>query len=293
MLVVIKGAGDLASGIALRLHHAGFDVAMTEIAAPLSVRRPVCFSQAVYEGRTTVEDVTAVLVHDEAGMKAVCRSLDDCHSLDGFAERQIAVFVDPEAAIVRKFRPHVLVDAIMAKKNTGTAITDAPLVIGVGPGFTAGVDCRAVIETQRGHTLGRVITDGAALPNTGIPGGINGYTLERLLRSPADGVFEARSSIGDLVKKGDTVALVRTLMEDGAACGGLVPVKAEIDGMVRGLLPSGIAVKKGMKAGDIDPRCERAHCFTVSDKALAVGGGVLEAAAASCIQRCVQDGYNV
>jgi xanthine dehydrogenase accessory factor len=154
----------------------------------------------------------------------------------------------------------------MAKKNLGTKITDAPVVIGVGPGFCAGLDCHAVIETQRGHTLGRVITEGSALPNTGIPGSIGGYTLERLLRSPADGVFEARACIGGRVAKGDTVAMI-----------GDAPLLAGIDGILRGLLPSGITVTKGMKAGDIDPRCEVSHCFTVSDKALAVAGGVLEA----------------
>jgi len=268
MLVVIKGSGDLASGIALRLSHAGFDIAMTEIAAPLSVRRTVCFSQAVYEGRVKVEDVTAVLVKDEDEMGEAWRL------------KQIAVFVDPEASIVKSVLPCVLVDAIMAKRNTGTAITDAPLVIGVGPGFIAGVDCHAVIETQRGHTLGRVITpeqgaEESALPNTGVPGDIGGYTVERLLRSPADGIFEAVLSIGDMVKKGDTVALVRTA--PGASAGGEFPINAEIDGILRGLLPSGIAVTKGMKAGDVDPRCERQHCFTVSDKALSIGGGVLEA----------------
>ena len=263
MFVAIKGAGDLASGIALRLHHAGFDIAMTEIAAPLSVRRTVSFSQAVYNGSTRVEDVCAVLVRDGEGMRAA------------FARKQIAVFVDPAAVIVKSLEPGVLVDAIMAKKNTGTAPSDAPVVIGVGPGFSAGLDCHAVIETQRGHTLGRVITEGSALPNTGIPGDIGGYTLERLLRAPADGIFGTQASIGDVVKKGKTVAAVRTGAAHGS--GAEIPVKAEIDGMIRGLLPSGSAVTKGMKAGDIDPRCERHHCFAVSDKALAIGGGVLEA----------------
>jgi xanthine dehydrogenase accessory factor len=258
MLTVIKGAGDLASGIAFRLRHAGFDIVMTEIACPLSVRRAVSFSRAVYEGRAAVEDVTAVLVGDEAGMR------------EALAGKMIAVFVDPGAAIAGRLKPAALIDAVMAKKNTGTAITDAPAVIGVGPGFTAGVDCRAVIETQRGHTLGRVITEGGALPNTGVPGEIGGFTVERLLRAPADGVFEALASIGDRVKKGDVVGLVR-----GAP--GEVPLEARIDGIVRGILPSGIAVRRGVKAGDIDPRAERFHCFTVSDKALAVGGGALEA----------------
>ena len=254
MLVVIKGAGDLASGIALRLHHAGFEIAMTEIASPLSVRRAVSFSQAVYEGQKQVEDITAVLVNDEAGMKGVIQ------------KKQIAVFVDPGAATVKRLKTAAMIDAIMAKKNTGTSITDAPVVIGVGPGFTAGIDCHAVIETRRGHTLGRVITEGCALPNTGIPGEIGGYTIERLLRCPADGVFQTAASIGNRVKKGDTVAMVESF-----------PVKAEIDGILRGILPSGIRVKLGMKAGDVDPRCEGEHCFTVSDKALSIGGGVLEA----------------
>jgi xanthine dehydrogenase accessory factor len=197
-----------------------------------------------------------------------------------FAEKKIALFIDPAASIVKQFKPAALIDAIMAKENTGTSINDAPVVIGVGPGFTAGVDCHAVIETKRGHTLGRVITEGSALPNTGVPGDIGGYTTERLLRSGADGVFEALAEIGDQVKKGDIVAVVRSA--SGSA--GLtaenaegVPIRAEIDGILRGLLPKGISVTKGMKAGDIDPRCERAHCFTVSDKALAIGGGALEA----------------
>jgi xanthine dehydrogenase accessory factor len=254
MLVIIKGAGDLASGIALRLRHSGFDIVMTDIAAPTAVRRTVSFCGAVYEGSAQVEDVTALLVQDEEGMR---RAL---------AEKKIALFVDPGAEIVGKFRPGVLVDAVMAKKNLGTTITDAPAVIGVGPGFCAGLDCHAVIETRRGHTLGRVLTEGSALPNTGVPGDIGGYTVERLLRSPADGIFEARSQIGARVAKGDIVAVV-----------GDTPLCAGIDGIVRGLLPSGIAVTRGMKAGDIDSRCEVSHCFTVSDKALAVAGGVLEA----------------
>jgi xanthine dehydrogenase accessory factor len=254
MLVIIKGAGDLASGIALRLRHAGFDIIMTEIPRPTAVRRTVSFSRAVYDGAARVEDVTALLVKDEDGMR---RAL---------AEKKIALFVVPGAEIVGKFRPGVLVDAVMAKKNLGTKITDAPAVIGVGPGFCAGFDCHAVIETRRGHTLGRVLTEGSALPNTGVPGDIGGYTIERLLRSPADGVFDARSQIGARVSKGDIVAVV-----------GSVPLRAGIDGILRGLLPSGIIVRRGMKAGDIDPRYEAAHCFTVSDKALAVAGGVLEA----------------
>lgn len=282
MFVIIKGAGDLASGTALRLRHAGFDVAMTELPRPLAVRRTVCFSRAVYEGSALVEDVAAALVKDGAGMR-------NC-----FARDRIAVFIDPGAYIVKRFSPDVLVDAVMAKKNTGTAIDDAPVVIALGPGFTAGTDCHAVVETMRGHCLGRVITEGSALPNTGVPGEIGGFAAERLLRVPVDGTFEPLTAIGDRVKRGDPVALVRCAEPARDAAGGqdtaeAAPVPAEIrpeirveicaaiDGMVRGLLPPGAAVKAGMKAGDIDPRCERSHCFTVSDKSLAVAGGVLEA----------------
>ena len=259
MFVLIKGAGDLASGIALRLTHAGFNILMTERAQPLAVRRTVSFSQAVYEGRTQVEDIGAVLIDDEGQLAEV------------FAQKRIAVLIDPEAAVVRRLResgnaPAALIDAIMAKRNTGAAIDDAPLVIAAGPGFTAGIDCHAVIETMRGHTLGRVITEGSALPNTGIPGESGGFTSERLLRCGAEGIFTGLTEIGSRIKKGDIAARV-----DG------IPVYAQIDGIVRGLLPSGIHVTQGMKAGDIDPRCEKNNCFTVSDKALSVAGGVLEA----------------
>ncbi|MDR0526243.1 MAG: EF2563 family selenium-dependent molybdenum hydroxylase system protein [Spirochaetaceae bacterium] len=259
MRVLIKGAGDLASGIAFRLFHAGFDIIMTEIERPLAVRRTVAFSQAVYDGETSVEDVRAVLVKDLNGIKKT------------LAQKKIPVIADPSAAIAAQLKPAVLIDAIMAKKNTGTSITDAPVVICIGPGFYAGKDCHAVIETMRGHNLGRVITSGAALPNTGVPGGIGGCTIERLLRAGADGVFEAKLEIGSIVKKGDVVAAVNC--ENGVS----VPINAGTGGVIRGLLPSNINVVKGLKAGDIDPRCEAANCFTVSDKALAIAGGVLEA----------------
>jgi xanthine dehydrogenase accessory factor len=257
-LVLVKGAGDLASGIALRLFRARFRVVMTETAAPSAVRRTVAFCRAVSEGRARVEDADALL----AG--SASEALD-------IAERGlIAVLVDPLGASLPALAPAVLADAIIAKRNTGTAINDAPLVIAVGPGFTAGIDCHCVIETQRGHNLGRVLTADSvpprAAPNTGVPGDIGGFTVERLLRSPADGVFEPRAAIGQRVRKGEVVA----------EAGG-VPMRAAIDGVLRGLLPHGFRVKRGQKSGDIDPRCEPLHCFTVSDKALAIGGGVLEA----------------
>jgi xanthine dehydrogenase accessory factor len=267
MLVVIKGAGDLASGIAFRLFHAGFSLVMTETQRPTAVRRAVCFSEAVRNGRAQVEDVTAALVRtvEEMDMR--------------IARKQIALFVDEKAEIVRRINPVAVVDAIIAKRNMGTKITNAKTVIGVGPGFTAGCDCHAVIETNRGHTLGRVLYEGSAIPNTGIPGDIAGYTIERLLRASADGIFVARKHIGDFVHRGEIVAEVvaETAARPSDAAPGSSPVIAAIDGTLRGILPSGIPVTKGLKAGDVDPRCARDHCFTISDKALAVAGGVLEA----------------
>jgi xanthine dehydrogenase accessory factor len=258
LLVLIKGAGDLASGIALRLRHARFDVVMTDIARPSAVRRAVCFSRAVYDGKADVEDVSARLVHRDDELRAA------------LAAGIIPVLVDAGGECVKRLRPDVVVDAIMAKRNLGTALQDAPVVIALGPGFTAAVDCHAVIETMRGHTLGRLITKGAAIPNTGVPGDIGGHSSDRLLRAPVDGIFTAKAEIGARVKKGDAPASVRP------GTGGEVPVIAQIDGVLRGILPSGFEVRRGFKAGDIDPRCERAHCFTVSDKALAIAGGVLE-----------------
>ena len=254
MLVVIKGAGDLASGIALRLRHSKIDVVMTELPVPLAVRRTVAFSEAVRLGSTVVEDV-------KAERAANAEEARDCLS-----RGVIPVLVDPEATIVGELRPEVVVDAILAKRNTGTTPDDAKLVIGVGPGFTAGKDCHAVIETKRGHTLGRVIRDGSAIPNTGVPGNVGGQTIRRLLKAPCDGVFHPEKSIGDLVKEGDRVANV-----DG------VPVYAQTDGKIRGLLQDGVPVTKGLKSGDVDPRGAATDHLTVSDKALSIGGGVLEA----------------
>ncbi|MBR0082139.1 MAG: EF2563 family selenium-dependent molybdenum hydroxylase system protein [Clostridia bacterium] len=254
MLVVIKGAGDLASGIAVRLRHCGFSIVMTDLEKPTAIRRTVCFSEAIRSGSFRVEDVTASLA----------ASLDEIPSI--LARGEIAVLVDPEAECVPLLEPDAVVDAILAKVNLGTAIDDAPIVVAVGPGFSAGEDCHAVVETQRGHNLGRVILSGPAAPNSGIPGNISGFTTERILRAPRDGVFTELHQIGDTVEKGETVAAV-----DGE------PVIAAIRGTIRGLLPTGTVVSKGMKSGDVDPRCVLENCYTVSDKARAVGGGVLEA----------------
>ena len=254
MLVLIRGAGDLASGIALRLHHAKFRVVMTDLPRPTAIRRTVCFSQAILFGTMTVEDVTAE--YAETPVRA----------LEILKEGKIPVLADPEAKCVSALRPDAVVDAILAKWNLGTKLTDAACVIGVGPGFTAGVDCHAAIETMRGHTLGRVITDGSPLPNTNIPGLIGGFAGERVLRAPADGIFRQRLEIGAMVKQNEIAGYV-----------GEEPMRCQIDGVLRGLLADGTPVRKGMKAGDVDPRGEISDCSLVSDKALAIGGGVLEA----------------
>lgn len=254
MLIMIRGAGDLATGIALRLHRAGFQIVMTEIEEPLSIRRTVCFSEAVRHGETTVEGVKAVLVHNRREVGA------------NLAAGNIPIIVDPEAYRRKGLLPDVFVDAALAKKNLGTDLSFAPIVIAVGPGFTAGEDCHAVIESMRGHTLGRVITEGSTIPDTKTPGDIGGYTTERLLRTPCAGRFKTVRSIGDIVEAGEVVAEV-----DG------VPVKSIIKGVLRGLLADDTTVPEGLKCGDVDPRCRPENCNTASDKALAIGGGVLEA----------------
>lgn len=254
MLILIKGAGDIATGIAVRLKNSGMQVVMTEIAIPTTVRRSVAFSRAVYEGSAVVENITAKLVLDFAQIPAVLQ------------QDEIPVLIDPRCEVLKSIHFDAVVDSILAKKNLSTDPTQAPVVIGIGPGFSVPQDCHCVIETQRGHDLGRCIYQGCAAKNTGIPGEIGGYTVERLLRAPCDGIFHPILAIGDAVKAGQTVAMV----DDQ-------PVTAQIDGIVRGLLQDNVPVKSGMKSGDIDPRGCYEHCFTVSDKARAVGGGVLEA----------------
>ena len=253
-MIVIKGAGDLASGVAVRLAHCGFAIVMTDLPHPTSIRRTVCFSEAILNGSFTVEDVSAEYAASYEMIPAI------------HTRGHIAVVVDPNADCIKALLPEVVVDAILAKRNLGTKITDAPVVIALGPGFTAGVDCHAVIETMRGHDLGRVIQTGAAEPNTGIPGNISGFTTERVLRAPKDGTFREIRHIGDIVVKNDPVAQIDEEM-----------ILAPLSGVIRGLLPSGTPVHAGMKSGDIDPRPVQSHCFTVSDKARAIGGGVLEA----------------
>lgn len=254
MLVLIRGAGDLASGIALRLHRAHLRVVMTDLPKPTAIRRTVCFSQAVLFDTWQVEDVTAQRADSPEAAYEILRA------------GRIPVLPDAQAACRAWLRPDVLVDAILAKRNLGTAMHDAPLVIGVGPGFTAGQDCHAVIETMRGHTLGRVIRAGSAIPNTNIPGLIGGFAGERVLRAPADGVFHQLLDIGAQVRAGDVAGEV-----DGK------PMVCTIAGVLRGILADGTPVFAGMKAGDVDPRAQADYCRTASDKAIAIGGGVLQA----------------
>lgn len=254
MLVVIKGAGDLASGVALRLVHSGFSVVMTDLPTPLAIRRTVAFCEAIREGQMTVEDVTAKRAATSEEVSAILK------------ENCIPVLADPEAKIIEQIHPDVVIDAILAKRNLGTKIDDAQIVIGIGPGFTAGVDCHAVIESMRGHTLGRAIYDGPALPNTNIPGLIGGFAGERVLRAPATGIFQSVHSIGDLVKTGDIIGYV-----EGK------PMVSTIDGVLRGLIADETPVKEGLKSGDVDPRGKQEYCTLVSDKALSIAGGVLEA----------------
>ena len=255
MKILIKGAGDLATGIASRLYGAGHQILMTEIAQPLTVRRTVALSRAVYDRRAIVEEMEAVSAKTQEDAEAIME------------EGKIPVIVDPKADCRKWYKPDVIVDAIIAKKNTGTKITDAPFVIGIGPGFTAGKDCHCVIETKRGHTLGSVIWEGSAIADTGVPGNIGGYTTERLIRASEDGIIEPKVRIGDIVEKGQIVAVT-----------GGKPVFAQMGGIVRGMLQPGAYVKKNLKIGDIDARAERSHCETISDKARAIGGGALEAA---------------
>jgi xanthine dehydrogenase accessory factor len=270
-LVLIRGAGDLASGIALRFFRAGFGIVMTEIAAPTTVRQTVAFSRAVREGAAIVEGLRAERAERAEEALALAR------------RGIIAVLVDASGKARRELKPDILIDAIMAKRNLGTTREDAPVVIGIGPGFCAGSDCHAVIETCRGHTLGRAYYASSARQtareNTGIPGEIGGFSAERIIRAPADGIWTALAEIGTEVAAGSLVARV-TPPATSRAAAAPSPVYAALTGIVRGMLPEGCSVYEGMKCGDIDPRCEASHCFSVSDKALAVAGGALEAALA-------------
>lgn len=252
--VVVRGAGEMATGVIRRLIMAGFEVFALEKPAPTCVRRFVCYAEAVFEGKASVDGLEAVLAS----------SVEEAVALA--ATRCIPLLIDPEAACLPVLAPMAVVDARMLKGADDADPEAAPIVIGLGPGFVAGVNCLAVVETNRGIDLGRVVYSGSSGADTGIPGAVNGYGHQRVLRAPADGTFIAKCSITDRVKAGQIIGHV-----DG------VPVPSTIDGIVRGLIRDGLSVSRGLKIGDVDPRGIEKYCFLVSDKANAVGGGVLEA----------------
>ncbi len=257
MIVLLRGGGDLASGVALRLHRAGLRVAITELPQPLAVRRTVSFSEAVYQGEMVIEGLTARCVTDVG---------DTLKILQVFSKGAIPVLVDPDGKSVHSLHPSVIVDARMLKQAPEALRHNAQLFIGLGPGFVAGDNCHAVIETQRGHNLGRVLWQGAPAPDSGTPGAVGEHRGERVLRAPADGAITLHVQIGDLVEAGQLLAEV-----------GGQPVRAPFAGLVRGLIHPDVPVTKDLKIGDVDPRSDPELCRLVSDKALAVGGAVLEA----------------
>lgn len=269
-LIVVRGAGDLATGTIHRLKKAGFRLLVLEAEHPAAIRRQVALSEAVYAGSARVEDVEAVrmdvdLAEKKNRIELLEQEMERIWKKDG-----VPVLVDPAGLSIAALRPAVVVDAILAKKNLGTTKEMAPLVIALGPGFTAGEDVDVVIETKRGHNLGRVIRSGSAVPNTGIPGIIGGYGKERVMHAQAEGILRNAASIGDIVEARAVIAEIET--ENGT-----VPVEASLSGLLRGLIRDGYPVTKGFKIADIDPRKEELqNCFTISDKARCIAGSVLE-----------------
>ena len=265
-IVVVRGGGDLATGCIHRLWSAGLKVLVLEAEHPAAIRRQVSLSEAVYEGTATVEGLTARLITDLSQMEAV------------WSAGEIPMLVDPEGKCLEAVKPAVLVDAIIAKYNVGTRRDMAPRTIALGPGFVAGEDVDVVIETSRGHKLGRVITEGSAKPNTGIPGIIGGYGKERVMHSPAQGVLRNVHAIGDIVEAGTEIAYIETAE-------GRVSVLATISGIIRGLIRDGYPVTKGFKIADIDPRREELeNCWLISDKARCIAGSVLEQTCAAILK---------
>lgn len=254
-LVIVRGGGDIATGTIFKLFQCGFPVLVLEIANPSCIRRTISFCEAVFDDNVVVEGISACKVS----------SLEEAYAI--YEKNAVPVMIDPRGTVIKEANPAVVVDAILAKKNLGTTMQDAPIVIGLGPGFIAGKDVHAVIETQRGHDLGRVIYKGEASPNTGIPGVIAGYGKERVIHAPCEGILHIEKQIGDEVQKGDIIATI-----DG------VPVPATIPGIVRGMIREEYQVSQGLKMVDIDPRlAEKENCHRISDKARCVAGGVLEA----------------
>lgn len=258
-LIIVRGGGDIATGTIYRLYQCGFKVLVLEIENPSAIRRNVAFSEAVYQGKQKVEDVTCYLAD----------SIEDAIKM--LEENKLVMLVDPDGDSIQELEPMAVVDAILAKKNLGTNSKMAPITIALGPGFEAGKDVHAVIETMRGHCLGRIIYEGSARPNTGIPGPIAGYAKERVIHSPEKGILRNIKKITDTVKQGEVIAKIETETGD-------VAISATINGLLRGLIRDGYPVTKGFKIADIDPRIEEYNnCFTISDKARCIAGSVLEA----------------
>ena len=258
-LIIVRGGGDLATGTIYKLKKSGFRVLILETRYPSAIRRKVAFCEAVYQGSQTVEDLTC---HRAENLEQARQLL---------SEGKLTVLVDPAGEAIKELKPLAVVDAILAKKNLGTSRELAPITVALGPGFTAGVDVDAVVETKRGHHLGRVLWSGTAAPNTGIPGIIGGYGKERVIHSPAAGVLRGVRRITDTVAAGEVIAYIDTDRQS-------VPVVTQIGGLLRGLIRDGYPVTKGFKIADVDPRTEEyGNCFTISDKARCIAGGVLEA----------------
>lgn len=298
LLIICRGAGDLATGIIHRLHRAGHRVIALETDYPAAIRRQVSFCEAVYDGSAAVEGVTARLVPALADAETDTETYSgindtpaahivsekwDSSAIEAVLEAgEVPLLIDQKGESIALLKPDVVVDAIIAKKNLGTTIDMAPLVIGVGPGFTAGQDVHLVIESMRGHNLARIITDGMAQANTGVPGNIAGFTSERVIHAPAAGYIHDVRKIGDIVQKGDEIARIYPDKESyDNALSEYVPVNATITGIIRGLIREGYYFRKGFKIADIDPReSEITNCFTISDKARSIAGSVLEAVSA-------------
>lgn len=269
MLIIVRGAGDLATGVIHRLYKSGFKMLVLEVENPSAIRRTVSFCECIYTDEQVVENVRAKKVE-------TLEEIERC-----WVDGDIPIVVDPIGKWIEKLKPEVVIDSIIAKKNLGTNRKMAPLTVGLGPGFTAGKDVDAVIETMRGHNLGRVLYRGSAQENTGVPGEIGGVTTDRVIYAPCSGTFKGLKEIGDIVKKGEELGSI-----------GKEPVFATIDGLLRGIIRDGYKVQKGLKIADIDPRLnQHNNCFTISDKARALGGAVLEAILYEIVRKGEKDGF--
>ncbi|MDO4961821.1 MAG: selenium-dependent molybdenum cofactor biosynthesis protein YqeB [Eubacteriales bacterium] len=296
IFIICRGGGDLATGIVHRLARCGFRTLVLETDRPAAIRRQVSFCEAVYDGETVIEGVKAKLIsfpeaepeevkaeNAAAGTKSAAgtesvvaaklrRIIDET-----ICSHAVPLLVDPEGKSIELLRPDIVIDAIIAKKNLGTRLDMAPLVVGVGPGFTCGVDVDYIVETKRGHNLARIITEGSAFPNTGVPGNIGGYTSERVIHSDCAGIVKNICKIGDVVEAGQEIARIYTGAGASSFTGDYVPVRATIPGIIRGLIREGYAVTPHFKMADIDPRREELkNCFTISDKSRSIGGSALE-----------------